>query len=321
MQSFAQLAAQFNQFFDREHFPESPSSLYNPNRYFLQLGGKRIRPVLCLMGNELFEAIHSSSWDAAAAIELFHNFSLIHDDIMDKAPLRRGVQTVHEKYGNNTALLAGDVMMIKAYEYLNKVPASSLPSILTLFNKTAIEVCEGQQLDMDFENQPHVSLKAYLNMIEKKTSVLLAASLMIGAILGGAGERNQQLLYSFGLKLGLAFQVQDDYLDAFGDPLKFGKQVGGDILADKKTFLLIHALDTADASTRERLLNWQGRQGEFKVKEILSIYQDCHVDQWALELKQQFLEQALTDLDQIAVVSSRKLPLQELADYLIQRQV
>jgi geranylgeranyl diphosphate synthase type II len=174
---------------------------------------------------------------------------------------------------------------------------------------------------MDFENQPHVSLKAYLNMIEKKTSVLLAASLMIGAILGGAGERNQQLLYSFGLKLGLAFQVQDDYLDAFGDPLKFGKQVGGDILADKKTFLLIHALDTADASTRERLLNWQGRQGEFKVKEILSIYQGCHVDQWALALKQQFLEQALSDLDQIAVVSSRKLPLQELADYLIQRQV
>lgn len=206
-----------------------------------------------------FSSIHPSAWDAATAIELFHNFTLIHDDIMDKAPLRRGVQTVHEKFGNNTALLAGDVMMIKAYEYLSKVSDASLSSILTLFNKTAIEVCEGQQLDMDFEQQSQVSLAAYLEMIEKKTSVLLAASLMIGSILGGAGERNQQLLYSFGLKLGLAFQVQDDYLDAFGDPAKFGKQVGGDILADKKTFLLIHALETADSNAKERLSYWQGR--------------------------------------------------------------
>lgn len=321
MQSFAQLAAQFNQFFEREHFPTSPASLYDPNRYFLQLGGKRIRPVLCLMGNELFSSIHSTTWEAATAIELFHNFTLIHDDIMDKAPLRRGLQTVHEKYGNNTALLAGDVMMIKAYAYLSKVPEASLSSILSLFNKTAIEVCEGQQLDMDFEQQAQVSFGAYLQMIEKKTSVLLAASLMIGAILGGAGERNQQLLYSFGLKLGLAFQVQDDYLDAFGDPSKFGKQVGGDVLADKKTFLLIHALDTADADAKERLLYWQGRQDAHKVAEVLSIYKSCHVDEWALQLKQQFLEQALADLDQIAVVSSRKIPLQSLADYLIQRQV
>lgn len=321
MQSFAQLASQFNQYFDREHFPVSPASLYSPNRYFLQLGGKRIRPVLCLMGNELFSQIHTSSWDAATAIELFHNFTLIHDDIMDKAPLRRGLQTVHEKFGNNTALLAGDVMMIKAYEYLSKVPATSLSAIVSLFNKTAIEVCEGQQLDMDFEQANQVTLEAYLSMIEKKTSVLLAASLMIGAILGGAGERNQQLLYSFGLKLGLAFQVQDDYLDAFGDPIKFGKQVGGDIMADKKTFLLIHALDTADGSSRERLLYWQGRQGDQKVNEILSIYQNCHIDQWALQLKQKFLDEALGDLSQIAVVSNRKQPLRELADYLIQRQV
>lgn len=321
MQSFAQLATQFNHFFEREHFPASPASLYAPNHYFLQLGGKRIRPVLCLMGNELFSSIHPSAWDAATAIELFHNFTLIHDDIMDKAPLRRGVQTVHEKFGNNTALLAGDVMMIKAYEYLSKVSEASLSSILTLFNKTAIEVCEGQQLDMDFEQQSQVSLAAYLEMIEKKTSVLLAASLMIGSILGGAGERNQQLLYSFGLKLGLAFQVQDDYLDAFGDPAKFGKQVGGDILADKKTFLLIHALETADSNAKERLSYWQGRHEPKKVEEVLSIYKSCHVDDWALQLKQQFLEQALADLDQIAVVSSRKLPLQSLADFLIQRQV
>jgi len=321
MQSFAQLADQFNQFFDRDHFPSSPTSLYEPNRHFLQLGGKRIRPLLCLMGNELFSSIHPSTWEAATAIELFHNFTLIHDDIMDKAPLRRGVQTVHEKYGNNTALLAGDVMMIKAYSYLSKVPAASLPAILSLFNKTAIEVCEGQQLDMDFEEQVEVSFASYLEMIEKKTSVLLAAALMIGAILGGASERNQHLLYSFGLKLGLAFQVQDDYLDAFGDPSKFGKLVGGDILADKKTFLLIHALDTADTSARERLQYWQGRQDESKIAEVLSIYKSCQIDEWALQLKQQFLDQALSDLDQIAVVSSRKQPLLSLADYLIQRQV
>jgi len=321
MQSFAQLADQFNQFFDRDHFPSSPTSLYEPNRHFLQLGGKRIRPLLCLMGNELFSSIHPSTWEAATAIELFHNFTLIHDDIMDKAPLRRGVQTVHEKYGNNTALLAGDVMMIKAYSYLSKVPAVSLPAILSLFNKTAIEVCEGQQLDMDFEKQVEVSFASYLEMIEKKTSVLLAAALMIGAILGGASERNQHLLYSFGLKLGLAFQVQDDYLDAFGDPSKFGKLVGGDILADKKTFLLIHALDTADTSARERLQYWQGRQDESKIAEVLSIYKSCQIDEWALQLKQQFLDQALSDLDQIAVVSSRKQPLLSLADYLIQRQV
>lgn len=321
MQSFAQLAAQFNQFFERDHFPSFPGSLYDPNRHFLQIGGKRIRPVLCLMGNELFSSIHPSTWNAATAIELFHNFTLIHDDIMDKAPLRRGVQTVHEKYGNNTALLAGDVMLINAYAYLNKVPASSLPAILSLFNKTAIEICEGQQLDMDFENQLEVSLVAYLQMIEKKTSVLLAAALMIGALLGGASERNQQLLYSFGLKLGLAFQVQDDYLDAFGDPAIFGKLVGGDILADKKTFLLIHALDTADASARERLLYWQKRPGGGKVAEVLSIYKSCQVDAWALQLKQQFLDEAMADLDQIAVVSSRKQSLQSLADYLIQRQI
>ncbi|MBM3412694.1 MAG: polyprenyl synthetase family protein [Bacteroidetes bacterium] len=321
MQSFAQLVAQFNQHFERNHFPSFPSSLYDPNRHFLQIGGKRIRPVLCLMGNELFSSIHPSTWDAATAIELFHNFTLIHDDIMDKAPLRRGVQTVHEKYGNNTALLAGDVMMINAYTYLNKVPASSLHAILTLFNKTAIEICEGQQLDMDFENQLDVSLEAYLQMIEKKTSVLLAAALMIGAILGGASERNQQLLYSFGLKLGLAFQVQDDYLDAFGDPAVFGKLVGGDILADKKTFLLIHALNTADSSARERLLYWQKRQDKDKVAEVISIYKHCQVDAWALQLKQRFLDEAMADLDQIAVVSSRKQSLQSLADYLIQRQI
>lgn len=321
MQSFSDLAAAFSGFFDRKHFPAQPQSLYAPNDYFLKLGGKRIRPVLCLMGNELFTDIHPSTWEVATAIELFHNFTLIHDDIMDKAPLRRGLPTVHEKFGQNTALLAGDVMLIKAYECLSKVPAINLSSLYTLFNKTATEVCEGQQLDMDFEQISNVRLDDYLLMIEKKTSVLLAASLVMGAILGGAGERNQQLLYQFGRKLGLAFQVQDDYLDAFGDPEKFGKQVGGDILADKKTFLLIHAFESASVQDRLLLDSWMGKQSDRKVEEIVGVYRRCGVDQWALSLKNRFFEEAIADLEQIAVLSVRKKPLIELAEYLIQRDV
>lgn len=207
------------------------------------------------MGNELFDEIKEDALHVGTAIELFHNFTLIHDDIMDKAPLRRGMETVHTKYGENTALLAGDVMLVTAYEELNKINIEHLQSILLLFNRTAKEVCEGQQMDMDFEKMDNVSLDAYLKMIELKTSVALAASLQTGAILGGAGERNQHLLYDFGRKLGIAFQVQDDYLDAFGDPQKFGKQVGGDILANKKTFLLLHALETATASQQKELKN------------------------------------------------------------------
>lgn len=321
MQTFAALTASFSAFFDQEHFPEQPSSLYAPNRYFLKLGGKRIRPVLCLMGNELFESLHPAAWNVAAAIELFHNFTLIHDDIMDQAPLRRGIATVHEKYGLNTALLAGDVMLIKAYEYLSTVPPTLLPNLIAIFNRTAAQVCEGQQLDMDFEKLEQVSLPDYLNMIEKKTSVLLAASLMMGSMLGGAGERNQQLIYQFGLKLGLAFQVQDDYLDAFGDPTKFGKQVGGDILADKKTFLLIHALEKAGEADRAFLLSTFGKKNASKVNDVQTIYKKCGIDQWALELKQSFHQEALAHLDEIAVLSNRKEALIELSNYLLQRDI
>ncbi|MCG7858952.1 polyprenyl synthetase family protein, partial [Flavihumibacter sediminis] len=181
-------------------------------------------PVCCLMGNELFDEILPDTWQVATAIELFHNFTLIHDDIMDKAPLRRGLETVHIKYGEPTALLAGDVMLVVAYDYLNKVKSPHYHRLVSLFNTTAKEVCEGQQLDMDFEKQDTVSLDAYLHMIELKTSVLLAASLKLGAILGGAGEGNLHHIYEFGKNLGIAFQVQDDYLDCFGDPAKFGKQ-------------------------------------------------------------------------------------------------
>lgn len=279
-----------------------------------------MRPVMCLMGNELFGDITDDAWNVATAVELFHNFTLIHDDIMDKAPLRRGMKTVHEKYGESTALLAGDVMLVVAYDYLNKTGTAHLPHILQLFNQTARQVCEGQQLDMDFEKKDDVDFAAYENMISLKTSVLLAASLQMGAILGGALERNQNLLYEFGRKLGLAFQVQDDYLDAFGDAEKFGKQIGGDIKANKKTFLLIHALQKTTGAQKQKLQALLSTASDTKVDEVLTIFRDCKVDAWAEELKGKYLADALKHLDDIAVLSKRKEPLKELADFLIQRQ-
>ena len=317
MQSFETLSKQFAEKFETRHFPEQPASLYEPNNYFLKLGGKRVRPVLCLMGNELFDDIIPDAWHAATAIELFHNFTLIHDDIMDKAPLRRGKQTIHTKYNDSTALLAGDVMMVKAYEYLNRISRSYLNKVLALFNRTAIEVCEGQQMDMDYESQDNVSMTDYLRMIELKTSVALAASLKIGGLLGGGGERNQNLLYEFGRKLGIAFQVQDDYLDAFGDGSKTGKQIGGDILSNKKTFLLIHAMESA--AHQKQLKELIKTNPADKVDKILKVYKDCKADEWALQLKNKYLDEALDHLDDIAVLSNRKEPLKELALFLIRR--
>jgi geranylgeranyl diphosphate synthase, type II len=320
MHSFDQLALQFVQYFDRRHFPAEPASLYEPNEYFLKIGGKRVRPVLCIMGNELFDDIKNDAWELATAIELFHNFTLIHDDIMDQAPLRRGMKTVPEKFGKNTAILAGDVMLVAAYDHISKLDISILRPVMMLFNKTAAEVCEGQQIDMDFETKEDVTFAQYLRMIELKTSVLLAASLKMGAIMGGAGERNQQLIYEFGKKLGLAFQVQDDYLDAFGDPSKFGKQVGGDILANKKTFLLIHALETASAAQKKELKKLLSGNDDDKVNKVIQLFHECRVDEWALQLKNQFLDEAFNHLEDIAVLSKRKEPLKELAYFLIKRE-
>ena len=319
MHSFKELIAEFSNRFNASHFPQHPKTLYAANDYFLGLGGKRVRPVMCVMGNELFDEINADAWHVATAIELFHNFTLIHDDIMDAAPLRRGLETVHYKYGSNTALLAGDVMLVVAYEYLNKISSSYLKPIINIFSKTAKEVCEGQQLDMDFEKLQTVSLNDYLNMIELKTSVLLAASLKLGAIIGGAGEGNQNHLYEFGRNLGIAFQIQDDYLDAFGDPEKFGKAAGGDIKQNKKTFLLIHALETANANQQQELNDLLQTNGEDKVPRVLKIFRDCNVDEWAKQLKQEYFNKALHHLEEIAVLSARKKPLMEIADFLIQR--
>ena len=320
MYTFKELVSIFSEKFSVRHFPENPVTLYEPGEYFLSWGGKRIRPVMCLMGNELFGEIHDDAFHVATAIELFHNFTLIHDDIMDQASLRRGMETVHKKYGANTALLAGDVMMIQSYEYLNKINYSYLHRILALFNKTAREVCEGQQLDIDFEKLPQVSLDAYINMITLKTSVLLACSLEIGAIIGGTSEGNCRHIYEFGKNLGIAFQIQDDYLDAFGDPEKFGKDVGGDIRQNKKTFLLLHALEVAKPEQKKLLVKLMEENPADKVAQVLLIYKDCQVDDWANALKEKYLQTALTHLEDIAVLAQRKKPLLELAEFLIQRE-
>ncbi|HTQ66661.1 MAG TPA: polyprenyl synthetase family protein [Puia sp.] len=319
MKSFEELSKVFLEKFDQRHFPEQPASLYEPAEYFLRLGGKRIRPVMCLLGNELFDEIIPDTYNLATAIELFHNFTLIHDDIMDKAPLRRGMPTVHEKYGEATALLTGDVMMVVAYDYINQIQSPHIRHVIHLFNKTAKKVCEGQQMDMDFERQENVSLAEYLQMIELKTSVLLAGSLQMGAVLGGAGEGNQQHLYEFGKNLGLAFQIQDDYLDAFGDPAKFGKQTGGDIVSNKKTFLFIKAMEIAKADQKKEMAELIKTNPADKVSRMLSIFKTCKADEEAKTLKTKYFNIAIQHLEDIAVLSSRKKSLRELADFMVQR--
>ena len=320
MSSFEELLQQFETRFAHRHFPETPATLYDPAQYILGIGGKRVRPVLCLMGSELFGDVRPDAFEVATAIELFHNFTLVHDDIMDKAPLRRGKATVHAKYGENSALLAGDVMLTMAYEHLNRIELNYMRKIVALFNKTVLEVSEGQQLDMDFEQRNDVQLEEYIDMITLKTSVLLAASLKMGALLGGASQGNCDHLYSFGKHLGIAFQVQDDYLDAFGDPAKFGKQVGGDILCNKKTFLLLHTLRTASPAEKEVLLHLMAENPPDKVPKVLGIMRSCGADQWAKDLKDQYLGLALQNLEDVAVLSGRKEPLKTLASFLVQRE-
>ena len=319
MHPFQELIEKFNKDFDTTHFPSQPATLYEPSEYFLKIGGKRIRPVLCLLGNELFSELHPDAYLAAKAVELFHNFSLVHDDMMDEANLRRGQPTVHTKYDANTALLVGDIMVIRAYEYLQPIQSNHLSKILGLFNQTAREVCEGQQLDMDYAKRSTVSMEEYIHMITLKTSVLLAASLQMGAIIGGAGEHNCSHLYEFGRKLGIAFQIQDDYLDAFGDAAVFGKDAGGDIKQNKKTFLLIRALETANPDQLKTLNALLASDPVDKVEQVLAIFKACKVDAWAEDLKQKYMQEALAHLEAIAVVEARKKPLIDLANYLMNR--
>lgn len=319
MQDFKDIVAQFeNRLRGQSPFPPEPYNLYEPCRYLLSLGAKRVRPALCVMGNELFADIKEDAWHAATAIELFHNFTLVHDDIMDKAPLRRGHATIHAKYGLTAGILSGDVMCIEAYVQLAKL-GNHLPELLTLFNTTAIEVCEGQQLDMDFEQRDDVSIDEYIRMIALKTSVLVACSLKMGAVVGGASREDADKLYEFGKNVGIAFQLQDDYLDAFGDTAKLGKQNGGDIMANKKTFLLLKAKELAGPKTGE-LNELMVAEEDAKVRGVLSLYKETGADELCREAVEQYSEKAFCCLEEIDAPADRKEPLRKLASYLLQRE-
>lgn len=320
MHTFTELVSRFEEHLASANvFSGKPETLYEPCRYLIGLGGKRIRPVLCLMGAELFSELRKDAFHAATGIELFHNFTLIHDDIMDKAPLRRGQPTIHERNGLTAGILCGDVMCIEAYQQLAQI-STQLQPVLQLFNKTAIEVCEGQQLDMDYEQRGDVGVDEYIRMIELKTSVLLAASLKIGALIGGATEGAANKLYNFGRALGIAFQLQDDYLDAFGDAEKLGKQAGGDIIADKKTYLHLKAMEGLSEVDMQTLIALQGKNESEKIAATLELFRKSGADAQCRDAVTHYSNLAFSALEEVAVLSKRKQPLHDLATFLLDRQ-
>ncbi len=316
----------FSDFFEEEinsyTFPITPINLYDPLTYFLSLGGKRIRPLLTLMSAELFNSTKREAIHASMAVEFFHNFSLIHDDIMDKAPLRRGKETVHLKWNDDIAILSGDVLLIKAYQELAKQNAVHIPALLTLFNQTAVEVCEGQQMDMDFESVEQVSISEYIEMIRLKTSVLLGCALEFGAIIANADESDRKHIYSFGQNLGVAFQIQDDILDLYGDPEKFGKQIGGDILSNKKTILLLKAKEAAiniNSNSIQELLKMT--DSENKIATAKQLFEEFGVVSFAKETMREFQRNALESLHRISVPQEQKQTLIALAELLLIREI
>lgn len=320
MHSFQELLARFEAFFAEHRFPEFPATLYQPCSYLLNMGGKRVRPVLCLMSHELFEEIDGNAMNTAMALELFHNFTLMHDDIMDNAPLRRGKTTVHEKYNTATAILSGDVMNIFAYEHLNKINSEHIHSVIQLFNKTAIEICEGQQLDMDYEQQQFVTMAEYLQMITLKTSVLLGTSMKLGAMLGGATDGCSRILYDFGKSLGLAFQLMDDYLDVYGDSSKTGKQTGGDILSNKKTFLSTKAYELSNETERAEIISLFSKSENDKVGNAIKFYDRKNIREITLQEINAYSNRAFKLLEKAPILSKRKVHLKELAESLLKRE-
>jgi geranylgeranyl diphosphate synthase, type II len=303
-------------------FPNSPSNLYDPLRYFMTLGGKRMRPILTLLGAEIFGNTPESALPAALAVEVFHNFTLIHDDIMDDAPLRRSKETVHTKWNHNIAILSGDVLFVKAYQQLAKQKSEHLPALLDLFNKTAIEVCEGQQLDMDFENRSDVQIDEYIEMIRLKTSVLLGCALEMGAIIANASASDRKHINDFGQHLGIAFQIQDDILDLYANPEKFGKQVGGDVIANKKTLLNLKAFELADDRQKELLKHFSTETDlELKVKETRELYNVIGAREICEDEMQEHYNYAMRSLHAISIPESAKEPLIVLADFLMMREV
>ena len=300
----------------------NPKSLYEPITYFLSIGGKRIRPILVLLAARMFNNKRENVLNQALAVELFHNFTLVHDDIMDRAPLRRGITTVHEKWNESQAILSGDVLLIVAYQYLMRTHTVYFGDLMKVFNQMAIEVCEGQQLDMDFEQRDDVSIPEYIEMIRLKTSVLLGCALEIGAIVSDASVEDKKHIYDFGVNIGLAFQIQDDILDVYADASKFGKQVGGDIIANKKTYLYLTARQQAN-NAQEAIFEAQMNNNNHaeKVNIIRDLYDELAVRQKAELAMQEFYDKAMEHLAAISVNHNDKQLLIGLSDYLMQREI
>ena len=303
---------------------EEPKNLYEPIKYIIGLGGKRLRPVLTLMATEVFDADYHKALSAATAIEVFHNFSLIHDDIMDDAPLRRGHETVHEKWDINTGILSGDAMLILAYQYFEAYEPNIFQELAKLFSKTALEVCEGQQYDVDFEQRDNVTIPEYLKMIEYKTAVLVGAAMKMGAIVAETSEENKNLIYDFGLNLGIAFQLQDDYLDAFGNPETFGKQVGGDIIENKKTYLYLKALEFSNDSEKEQLLHLfsiQPTDNSDKISSVKNIFNTTGSSDATQTAIQEYTYKAFDTLKEMNISEDKKALLRSFGEKLMSRNV
>jgi len=323
MTELSDLQAIISNAVDKISYPQYPEQLYEPLSYILSIGGKRMRPALLLMACDLFGGNVDDAMAPALAIEVFHNFTLMHDDIMDNAPLRRGHTTVHERWNQNVGILSGDVMLIEGYKLMMQVENRLLRQILDIFNNTAVGVCEGQQFDMEFEQRNNVSIDEYITMIRLKTAVVLGGALKIGALIGGADQKDAELLCNFGENLGIAFQLQDDILDVYGDPEKFGKQVGGDIISNKKTYLLIKALELAKdkaAIELNYLLGDKQIDNTEKVKSVTDIYNALDVRQYAETEMQQYADKAFKALDAINLPDEHKQYLHDFADGLMVRE-
>ena len=315
---------EFLSYLESKEWVREPKNLYEPIDYILQLGGKRMRPILTLMAADIFSGEFKKALPAALAVEVFHNFTLVHDDIMDDAPLRRGKETVHEKWDTSTGILSGDAMLILAYQYFENYEPEVFQKLAKLFSKTALEVCDGQQLDVDFETRKNVSIDEYMNMIRLKTSVLVAAALKMGAIVANTNDENADLIYDFGLNLGLAFQLQDDYLDTFGDPETFGKQVGGDIIENKKTFLYLKALEVADKETAKKLKYFYKRKRKdntIKVTEVTRIFQIFDIPLLISEEIKNYTQKAFDTLDKMSISQENKDKLKNFGTWLMNRTV
>lgn len=313
-----------SEYLQSQYEAKEPKNLYDPIHYILDLGGKRIRPVLTLMSAEIFDADYKKALPAALAVEVFHNFSLVHDDIMDDAPLRRGKQTVHEKWNINTGILSGDAMLILAYQYFEKYQPKIFRKLAKLFSKTALEVCEGQQWDVDFEVRNDVTIPEYLKMIEYKTAVLVAAAMKMGAIIAETSKENANLIYDFGLNLGLAFQLQDDYLDAFGDPETFGKQVGGDIIENKKTYLYLKAVVFSEKEQQEQLMDLfstHPADNSDKINLVKEIFNTSGASKATQDAIQDFTFKAFQTLDKMNISADKKAMLRAFGENLMGRKV